>query len=45
MKTESTVAFGLFTTLRLCASLFLFAYSVSEGADKPNIILILADDQ
>ena len=45
MKTESTVAFGLFTTLRLCTSLFLFAYSVSEGADKPNIILILADDQ
>ena len=45
MKTESTVAFGLFTTLRLCASLFLVAYSVAEGADRPNIILILADDQ
>ena len=45
MKTQITVAFGLFTTLRLCASLFLVAYSVAEGADRPNIILILADDQ
>ena len=31
-------------TLRLCASLLLFACSVTEGADRPNVILIMADD-
>ena len=32
-------------TLRLCASLLFVACSVATAADKPNVILIVADDQ
>ncbi len=35
----------IFATVRLCASLLLIACSVAEGADKPNVILVVADDQ
>ena len=32
-------------TLRICASLLFVACSVANAADKPNVILIVADDQ
>ena len=31
-------------TLRLCASLLVVACSMANAADRPNIVLILADD-